>query len=859
MGSAYRGVILDTLTRLHQRLADRYDVERELGRGGMATVFLARDIRHARRVAIKVLHPELAVYLGSERFEREIRLAASLQHPHILGLIDSGEADGLLYYVMPFIEGESLRDRLAREGQLPLDDAVQIALEVADALGHAHAHGVIHRDIKPDNILLSGGHALVMDFGIARAASEGDEQKLTQTGMSLGTPSYMAPEQAVGDQVGNTADIYSLACVLYEMLAGEPPFTAKSPQALMARHSMEAVPSIRIVRDTVPEEIEDAIFAGMAKVPADRPKDAAHFAEMLGLPLGATASRRSAIRHTASRRVPTASNRVLPLEAPWWRRPWVLGAAALVVVGVAFASWKLQAGASHAPRSADYLAKARKIAVLYFTLPGADSTLNPVADGLTEALIRSLKDAKLDVISRNGVAPYRDTEVTTDSIARALQVGTLIQGSIVPEGADRVRVTTWLTDAFGNDLGRRTNFVISRDSLVAAEDAVASAVSQKLREQLGLEFQLVESQARTSNTAAWTLLQRAEKLRKDAEHVPDSDPAAGEHLLGEADSLLALAAGADSRWIDPVIARGEVALRRAQLTAEKSERARLVSTGMRFALAAREIDGTSAKALALRGTSKYAEWRLALTADQSARAALLKDAETDLQNAVTSDPTLAAAYATLSFIQHEKKDVFTALIMARNAYNADAYLGNSEVILYRLFWAAYNTEQFAEASKWCDEAGRRFPSNHEFTACRLWLMLAPDAKPEGAEAWKVAARMDSLSPAAARGFNARLAQILVAGVIGKRTAGGLSPLADSARRMLSRARTDGGEDPTHELRGYEAVMRAQMGDVDEAIALLKEYVAANPDHSFTVGGNIHWWWRDLRNSPGFQALLAQRR
>ena len=280
---------------------------------------------------------------------------------------------------------------------------------MADALGHAHSRGVIHRDIKPENILLSGGHALVADFGIARAATEGDGEKLTQTGMSLGTPSYMAPEQSLGDQVGNTADLYSLACVLYEMLAGEPPFTAKSSQALMARHSMEAVPSIRIVRDTVPEEIEDAIFATMAKVPADRPKDAAHFAEMLGLPLGATASRRAAIRHTASRRVPTAANRVLELEAPsWWRRPWLLAAAALVLVGGSFAAWRFQAGANQAPRrSAEDLARARKIAVLYFAFPGADAELGPVADGLTEALIRSLQDAKLDVISRNGVAGYR--------------------------------------------------------------------------------------------------------------------------------------------------------------------------------------------------------------------------------------------------------------------------------------------------------------------------------------------------------------------------------------------------------------------------------------------------------------------
>ena len=196
----------EELERVAKALEGRYAIERELGRGGMATVFLAADVRHDRSVAIKVLRPEITLSIGSERFDREIKLAAKLQHPHILGLIDSGEADGLLFYVMPFVQGESLRDRLDREAQLPIEDAIQISLEVADALGYAHASGIVHRDIKPENILLSQGHALVADFGIARAATEAGGHKLTQTGMALGTPVYMAPEQAAGEAVGPTAD-----------------------------------------------------------------------------------------------------------------------------------------------------------------------------------------------------------------------------------------------------------------------------------------------------------------------------------------------------------------------------------------------------------------------------------------------------------------------------------------------------------------------------------------------------------------------------------------------------------------------------------------------------------------------------
>jgi serine/threonine-protein kinase len=239
--------------RLSIALATRYTIEREIGRGGMATVYLAQDLKHDRTVAIKVLQPELSATIGTDRFDREIRVAAKLQHPHILTLYDSGDADGLLYYVMPFISGESLRGRMDREHLLPIDDALQITREVADALGYAHSMGVVHRDIKPENILLSGGHALVADFGIARAVSSASsEKRLTETGMALGTPLYMSPEQAVGDEVGPTSDLYSLACVLYEMLAGTPPFVGPNSRAIMARHAMDPVPGLQVIRDTVP-------------------------------------------------------------------------------------------------------------------------------------------------------------------------------------------------------------------------------------------------------------------------------------------------------------------------------------------------------------------------------------------------------------------------------------------------------------------------------------------------------------------------------------------------------------------------------------------------------------------------------
>ena len=251
----------DAIVRLTAALADRYRVERELGAGGMATVYLAHDLKHDRDVAIKVLHPELAAALGGERFLSEIKTTARLQHPHILPLLESGEAGGFLYYVMPYVSGETLRTRLEREHQLPVDDALRITREVADALGSAHAIGIVHRDIKPENILLQGGHALVADFGIALAVQQAGGQRMTQTGLSLGTPQYMAPEQAMGEKgVDLRADIYALGAVTYEMLTGEPPFTGSTVQAIVARVLTEEPRGIATQRKAVPEPVEAAVL-----------------------------------------------------------------------------------------------------------------------------------------------------------------------------------------------------------------------------------------------------------------------------------------------------------------------------------------------------------------------------------------------------------------------------------------------------------------------------------------------------------------------------------------------------------------------------------------------------------------------
>jgi serine/threonine-protein kinase len=270
------------LGRVKQALADRYDVQIELGRGGMALVYLAEDIKHRRQVAIKVLRPEITGSIGAERFLREIEISARLSHPNILTLIDSGEADSLLFYVMPYVEGESLRDRMTRENQLPVDEALRITREIADALHYAHSKGIIHRDIKPENILLEAGHAVVADFGIARAVSEAGGTQLTKTGYAVGTPAYMSPEQALGHRdIDHRTDMYSLGCLLYEMLGGEPPYMGATPQAILARKAVDPVRSIRVVRAAVPESLEIAVTKALGRDPEDRYATVQEFAEAL--------------------------------------------------------------------------------------------------------------------------------------------------------------------------------------------------------------------------------------------------------------------------------------------------------------------------------------------------------------------------------------------------------------------------------------------------------------------------------------------------------------------------------------------------------------------------------------------------
>jgi serine/threonine-protein kinase len=486
----------DLVGRLRAALAGRYTIRRELGRGGMATVYLAHDLKHDRSVALKVLKPELAHALGPERFLREITLTAKLDHPHILPLLDSGDlslvrplraaergsgggataSEGeataepggkFLYYVMPYVEGESLRERLDREKQLPLDDALQIAREVADALGYAHSRGIVHRDIKPENILLAGGHARVADFGIARAVAAAGGESMTETGLAIGTAAYMSPEQAAGSKdLDGRSDLYSLGCVLYEMLAGEPPHSGRSAQAIFAKRLSEPVPRISVLRETVSSAIEHAVSRALAKAPADRFATAGEFAIAL------EGSRRALDQvHTDRRSSKTP-------------RAWRAGLAATGLLALlAAAAWVVSTGRSNGSGAISSLA------VLPLDNFMGDVQQDYFVDGMTEALIAELaKIEALRVISRTSVIRFKTNRPSLPQVARELDVDAVVEGSVM-RSADSVRITVQLIRAEPERHLWAESYHRDLEHVLALQSEVASAIAGAIQLALSPEDQ----------------------------------------------------------------------------------------------------------------------------------------------------------------------------------------------------------------------------------------------------------------------------------------------------------------------------------------------------------------------------------
>jgi len=502
--------------QLQQSFEGTYELVRTLGAGGMATVYLAHDLRHGRDVALKVLHPDLGSALGPERFQREIRLAARLQHPHILTVLDSGENAGRLWFTMPYVEGESLRDRLLRDRQLPVTDAVRIATQAAQALRYAHQHGVIHRDIKPENLLLTeDGNTLVADFGIARSLSPGGS-RLTETGLTLGTPAYMSPEQASGESdVSALSDIYSLGIVLYEMLAGEPPFTGPTSAAVIAKRFTGTAPDVRQARPTVPEPIALAVAQALAIVPADRFTSAADFARALASPTISGVTTAATLPASASPLTPAAdrTSGSATSESPprsRTRRPMfatlVLGVA--IGLGLLFGWSRL--------RSNERPSGLRLVAVLPFQNMG-DSADAYFADGITDAVRGKLTSMTgLQVTASSSSSEYRHTTKTPQQIARELGVDYLLIGKVrwakAADGTSRVQVSPELIKAASASSAWQESFDANLTDVFRVQTDIASRVAAALNVALSDSTQRRIVERPTANLAAYDAFLRGDAL-----------------------------------------------------------------------------------------------------------------------------------------------------------------------------------------------------------------------------------------------------------------------------------------------------------------------------------------------------------
>ncbi len=774
----------------------------------MAIVYLARDLRHERLVALKALRPELAASLGPERFLREIRVVAGLTHPHILPLHDSGEASGCLYYVMPYVAGESLRDRLERESPLPAQEAIALARQVASALDHAHREGIVHRDIKPENILLEAGHAVVADFGIARAvsAARGGGGRLTQAGLAVGTPDYMSPEQATGEEeVDGRSDIYSLGCVLYEMLTGRVP---ERGRAL----------SLTGLRPSVPVGLREALERALASEPAGRFRTGEEFAAALS---GLTS--------------PAAPGRGMRR----WRLPVVAG---VVVVGVTLA-WALVR--SRAERMAF---DPTHIAVLYFSDLSDSGTLGYIANGLTEELIDELsRVAVLHVRSPAGVRPYRNSSLPLDSIARALEVGTIVEGGVARLGT-RLRVYVRLIDAATGDLLQSRTVELPHADLFELRDSITVETAEFLRERLGRVVQTRQHRSETHSVEAWETFQRAQGLLEDGRALyRNGNITAALEVFRRTDSLLARAESLDPRWSAPALSRGWLTLQEGLVllgTGPSALFASRIRQGIGFADRVLSGKAPRAMALALRGTLRFELWRNRVAGTPDTLAA----AERDLRAAVLEDPGIARAWYALSELLYTTGRFVEAGQAARRALEADAYLSDARDVIRDLYVTLLLREQFDDARFWCAQGVRRFPTDPNFMDCELRILgwSAVGAR-QVAKAWQVlqaTEARDTIDPLPLARLDRRM---MVAAVLAR------SGMGDSARTVMRRAKAGVSDSVASQMAAEEAAVRLLLGERDAALQLLSRYLKVNPQARGVIAESPAF--RSLRADPGFTALV----
>jgi eukaryotic-like serine/threonine-protein kinase len=820
--------------------AGRYSIEREIGRGATATVYLAHDAESGASVAIKVLRDELGLWTSADRFLREVNYTASLQHPHIVPVLDAGRHDGELYVVLRYMEGDTLRARLTLEKQLAIPEAIAIARTIAEALGYAHTHGLIHRDVKPENILFNAtGEACLGDFGIARALERALGASTTSSGIVRGTPAYMSPEQASGaTDYDGRSDVYSLGCVLYEMLAGIPAFVGPSVESIIAQRFAHQPRELRAYRPMVPASLDAVVTRALARDPVDRYRTAGEFADALSK-AGDTARMEPGPVQTAPRRRFASGKRLLWIGLP---------ILAIALIAAPFIARRNQ------PVAPPDLGR---IAVLDFEDQSSDRSLGYLATGLTSSLIHELSGfSALTVMSRNAIRTYRDRAVPLDSLVSALKLGILVEGS-VQRSNDRLRVRVQLVDAHSKAPIESATIERTVGELFMLEDDLAHQVATLLRRRIGVELRVREMVAGTRSARARELVYRADRMREDAaagtESADTAELVAGIGSLRSADSLLAAAEAADHRWIVPVIDRGWVQLDVAQRQSGTA-RAEAFSRAETHANRALARDSASAPALELRGTALHGE-AARLSLNDRDFADRLDRAERDLKRALALDPSRATARGTLALVHFARGNVVEGARQAQTALAMDTYLKDAPAILVALYGNNLMIGAADDAWRWCNRGASDFPRDPRFLECQLTLLAEDESKrPNPALAWRLVEQANTLDPPARARAAGRawlpIYREMMAAVVSARAG-----QHDSALSVARRARSAVAGDATlgTDLVYEEAYLQLILGDREEAARLLSLYLAERPSLRELVFR--HPRWRRLTTDSAFARAL----
>jgi serine/threonine-protein kinase len=806
-----------------QVIADRYRITRELGRGGMATVYLAHDLKHTRDVALKVVRSELVATVGSGRFLREIEIAAQMRHPNIVPLYDSGQVsvsqspDGhegqstsLLYYVMPYESGQSLRERLRRDGPLPIDDVVVIVRDVCEALAYAHERGIVHRDIKPDNVLLSGRHALVTDFGVARAASEAKASTAsTGAGVMIGTPAYMAPEQVAADpQVDHRVDIYGIGVLAYEILTGVQPLGGDSPQDILAAHLTKTPDPVTAHRPDVPTGLSDLVMKCLEKQAANRWQSAGEVLRVLD----------------------EVAIRPAPLRRPAER--WaVIGVAVVLVAGMATLGLPLLRRAGSTPNVATEHRLAIGILPSVTAAPAGD--LSWLATGLEGQLSMELVNVpEFDIRPNETIAALKGRGWPLDSVATAGNVDYLVRLQLLNATRDSVLVTLDLIERGIRSV--RVDVVRQRLPLDITVEALGHRLAERLRPMLGSRARELQLESGSTSAIALQLRRRAEGYRLWArQRVDRGDFRGAESALDSAAALLIESQGKDPKWTAPSLARAGLTQMRAFIVLRESRTYDTATVRKIFdagvAIVDSVLDRTPRDPIALASRGRLRWQRTLLVEPDKLSLQRADTAIRDLGDALSLDPRLARAAADLSHIYYFTHRYQEAAAYAERAFRIDAYMEESDQIINRLALSNFEIQRDSDAAHWCQEGVRRFPENPAHHGCVLEVMAWGTAPANADSAWaayRALERLTILSNVGGRAYyGPQMAAVLAR-----------SPrvLPDSATALLARIRADVEASPlaTQETRelllAREAAVFYRLGDSKRANQLFGRFRERDP-------------------------------